>query len=153
VLNLVLSHEDVWGEWINRSTLFTSALVLGDLHAPAALPQRKAPGTYCIEGCVWAQETVWTIQRSENSWPYLVSNSDYSVLHPVASRCTYCASPVLSQHLPGVTEEMHGSVNEDSWSLGQIFEVTDFKTTNTKLRGLSLSASYTDRATTTCRRS
>jgi hypothetical protein len=37
---------------------------------------------------------VWTIWRRENSWPYRKSNSDPSVVQPVASRYTDWAIPV-----------------------------------------------------------
>jgi hypothetical protein len=36
----------------------------------------------------WSPEPVWTIWRSYNSLPYRDSNSDLSVVHPVASRYT-----------------------------------------------------------------
>jgi hypothetical protein len=41
----------------------------------------------------WAPEPVWTTGRRENSWPYRDSNSDPSVVQPVASLYTDCAIP------------------------------------------------------------
>jgi hypothetical protein len=43
----------------------------------------------------WAPEPVWTTWRRENSWHYWDSNSDPSVVQPVASRYTDWAIPVL----------------------------------------------------------
>jgi hypothetical protein len=42
---------------------------------------------------VWTSEPVWTIWRRENSWPDRDSNSDPSVVQPVASRYTDYAIP------------------------------------------------------------
>jgi hypothetical protein len=44
----------------------------------------KAPGTHWIGGG-WAPEPVRTMWRRENSWPYRDSNSDPSVVQPIAS--------------------------------------------------------------------
>jgi hypothetical protein len=41
----------------------------------------------------WVPEPVWTTWRRENSWPYQDSNSDPSVVQPVASRYTDCSIP------------------------------------------------------------
>jgi hypothetical protein len=57
--------------------------VSGQLHAPAALP----PVPIGSEAG-WAPEPVCTMWRRENSWPYQDSNSDPSVVQPVASRYT-----------------------------------------------------------------
>jgi hypothetical protein len=40
----------------------------------------------------------WTIWRRENSWPYRDSNSDPSVVQPVASRYTDYAIPAPANH-------------------------------------------------------
>jgi hypothetical protein len=58
-------------------------------------------GSGCIDSCPaalppipigqevgWVQETVWTLQKRENSWSYRDSNSDLSIVHPVASDYT-----------------------------------------------------------------
>jgi hypothetical protein len=42
----------------------------------------------------WTPEPVWTMQRSENSWPYRDSNSDPSVIQSVASCYTAYTIPV-----------------------------------------------------------
>jgi hypothetical protein len=62
-----------------------SALAGGEwqLHGPAALspvPIGKEVG--------WTPKPVWTTWRRENSGPYRDSNSDTSVVQPVASRYT-----------------------------------------------------------------
>jgi hypothetical protein len=41
----------------------------------------------------WTSEPVWAIWRGENPWPYRDSNSDPSVVQPVASRYTEYAIP------------------------------------------------------------
>jgi hypothetical protein len=45
----------------------------------------------------WNPDPVWTILRTENSWPYRDSNSDPSVVEPVASCYTDCAIPALNK--------------------------------------------------------
>jgi hypothetical protein len=57
--------------------------VSGHLHALAALPPGERIGGWEV-GCT--SEPIWTIWRRENSWPYRDSNSDLSVVQPVASR-------------------------------------------------------------------
>jgi hypothetical protein len=49
-----------------------------------ALPPEKEPPV----PIGWTSESVWTIWRRENSWPYRDSNSDSSVVQLVASRYT-----------------------------------------------------------------
>jgi hypothetical protein len=50
----------------------------------------------------WAPEPVWTTWKRENSWPYWDSDSDSSVVQPVASRYTDWAvsAPYLNSGLP-----------------------------------------------------
>jgi hypothetical protein len=43
------------------------------------------------KGAWWAPEPVWTTWGRTNSWPYQDSNSDPSVVQPVANRYTNCA--------------------------------------------------------------
>jgi hypothetical protein len=57
--------------------------VSGQLHASG----ERALDTH------WTSEPVWAIWRTENSWPYRDSNSDPSVVQPVASRYTDYAIP------------------------------------------------------------
>jgi hypothetical protein len=67
--------------------------VSGQLHVPAALLSGKHPPVpvgYEV-GCT--PELAWTTWRRENSCPYRDSNSDPSVVQPVASRYTEYAIP------------------------------------------------------------
>jgi hypothetical protein len=50
----------------------------------------------------WTTESVWTTRRSEHSRPYRDSNSDLSVVQPVASRYTDCA--ILLKYLRKILE-------------------------------------------------
>jgi hypothetical protein len=68
----------------------------GQLHAPAALPPGKEPPVPIEYEIGWTREPVWTTWRIENSWPYRDSNSEPSVVQPVASRYTDYAIPVWS---------------------------------------------------------
>jgi hypothetical protein len=67
--------------------------VSGQLHGPAALTPRKEPPVPIGKKAGWALEPVWTTWRKENSLPYRDSNSDPSVVQPVASRYTDYAIP------------------------------------------------------------
>jgi hypothetical protein len=57
--------------------------VSGQLHAPAALSAKKEAVLLVGKEAGWTPEPVWMISRSENSGPYLDSNSDLSVVQPV----------------------------------------------------------------------
>jgi hypothetical protein len=48
-------------------------------------PRARDPSTHCIGGG-WPPQPAWTTWRIENSWPYWGSNSDLSVVQPIASR-------------------------------------------------------------------
>jgi hypothetical protein len=70
-------------EWTYRSSFLISALVGGEWSAwrPGRFTSvERAPGTHWIGG-------------GENSWPCRDSNSDPSVVRPVASRYIDCAIP------------------------------------------------------------
>jgi hypothetical protein len=71
----------------------TKVEVSGQLHAPAVLPTGKEPLVPIGQEVGWTSEPVWTIWRKENSSPYWDSNSDPSVVQPVASRYTDYAIP------------------------------------------------------------
>jgi hypothetical protein len=62
--------------------------VSGQLHAPAALPPGKESPVPSGEEAGWATELVWITLRREKSGPYRDSNSDPSIIQPVASRYT-----------------------------------------------------------------
>jgi hypothetical protein len=86
----------VYGGVDVQSHIFlVSALVGGEW--PASRPSRFTPGEKppvpIAQEVVWTPEPVWTTWRTENSWPYLYSNSDPSVVQPVASRYTDYAIP------------------------------------------------------------
>jgi hypothetical protein len=63
----------------------TSALVGGEW---SALPTGKEPPVPIGQEVGWTSEPVWTTWRRENSSLYRDSNSDSSVVQPVASRYT-----------------------------------------------------------------
>jgi hypothetical protein len=65
--------------------------VSGQLHAPAALHPGKEPPVPIGQEAGWVPEPVWTTWTRENSRTYRDSNSDPSVVLPVASRYTDCA--------------------------------------------------------------
>jgi hypothetical protein len=45
---------------------------------------------------IFPSEPIWTMWRRENSWLYRDSNSDSSVVDPVASRYNDCSIPALN---------------------------------------------------------
>jgi hypothetical protein len=83
------------GEWMYRSTFSWPRHYLevsGQLHAPAALPPGKSP-RYPLDRRMGGPQSRSGRRRRENSWPYRDSNSDPSVVQPVASRHTDYATP------------------------------------------------------------
>jgi hypothetical protein len=85
-------------EWMYGSTLLTSALVEGE--RSATRPGRftfgeRAPGTHWIGGWVGLRTGLDDVEKKE-FLPLPDSNSDLSVVQPVASRYTDCAIPVPS---------------------------------------------------------
>jgi hypothetical protein len=80
---------DVW------SYIFlTSALIGGEWSA--SRPCRFTPGERAFDThWVGGRVGLWTKWRRENSWPYRDSNSDVSVVQPVASRYTDYAIPSI----------------------------------------------------------
>jgi hypothetical protein len=85
------------GELIYKSTFFlNSALVGGEWSASRPgrfTPGESAPGTHSIGG--WVNPKSRSGRCGENSWPHRDSNSDPSVVQPVANRYTDCAIPAL----------------------------------------------------------
>jgi hypothetical protein len=62
--------------------------VSGQIHAPAALPPgERTPDTHWIGGWVDPRAGLDDVKK-RNSWPYRDSNSDPSVVQPIASRYT-----------------------------------------------------------------
>jgi hypothetical protein len=70
--------------------------VSGQLYAPAASPPGEEPPVLIGQDIGWTSKLVWTTWRRENSWHYRDSNSDTSVVQPVASRYIDCAIPALT---------------------------------------------------------
>jgi hypothetical protein len=80
-IHVFLTSASFWGEWWASSTSrFT--------------PEKRAPVPIRWEaGRI--SEPVWMIWRSDNCWTHRDSNSDPSVVQPVAIRYTDCATAAL----------------------------------------------------------
>jgi hypothetical protein len=70
-----------WGVDAWSHVFLTSALegVEWSASRPGCSTQEKSPTVPIVQETVWAPVQVWTIWRSENSWPYRDSKSDTSV--------------------------------------------------------------------------
>jgi hypothetical protein len=82
------------GEWMYKSTFswlginwrWVVSFTISPLYTRGKKPIEQEVG--------WTPEPVRTTWRRENSWPYWDSNSDPSVVQPVDSSYTDCATPV-----------------------------------------------------------
>jgi hypothetical protein len=63
---------------------------------PASLPHGENPPVPIGKEAGWDPESVWPLWRTEIFLPYRDSNSDPSIVQPVASRYTDCAISALS---------------------------------------------------------
>jgi hypothetical protein len=66
-------------------------------NAPAALLSGKVPPVHIWYEAGWDPGQVWTTWRTENSRPHQDSNSNFSVVQPVASHYTDYTIPDPSQ--------------------------------------------------------
>jgi hypothetical protein len=57
----------------------------GQLQVPVAVPPEKEPRLPIGQEAAWASEPAWKTWKREKSRPYQDSNSDISVVLPVAS--------------------------------------------------------------------
>jgi hypothetical protein len=83
------------GEWIYRFTFAWPR------HQSASRPGRFTVRENQISTrheAGWAPEPVWTTWISGNSWPYRESNSDPSVIRPLASHYTDCVTAALARY-------------------------------------------------------
>jgi hypothetical protein len=85
--------------------------VSSQLHAPAALPTGTVPPVPIRQDAGWAPRQVCNTRRRENNWPSRDSNSDPSVVQPVASRYTDYTIPVLD--MEGSCEYIEEEEGED----------------------------------------
>jgi hypothetical protein len=87
------------GEWMYGSTFSWPRHYLqvsGQLHGPAVLPPRKdPPPQYPSDRLGGHQSPSGRQWRRENSWSYQNSNSDPSVVLPIACRYTDYAIPAI----------------------------------------------------------
>jgi hypothetical protein len=71
--------------------------VSGQLHAPAALPSGRAPGTHWIGGWVGSRDILDAVVKRKIPSPCQESNPRISIVHPVAQRYTDWA--ITAPHL------------------------------------------------------
>jgi hypothetical protein len=98
--NYALRQEDVWGSGCINPHLLdlgTSWRWVVSFTPRPLYPREKAPVPIGWEAA-WAPKQVWKTWRRENSWHYRDSNSDLSVVQPVASRYTHYAIMVAPEN-------------------------------------------------------
>jgi hypothetical protein len=126
------------GEWMYRSTCSWprhQLEVSGQLHTPASLPPVPIG-----EEVGWTPEPVWTTWKREDSWPYLDSNSDPSVVQSVASRYTttlsrlpmtmYTKSNIFCDVMPSSLVEIYQRFFRDEKILG-VFKLRAVRSSET----------------------
>jgi hypothetical protein len=94
-LSRCLTNEGVWGSvciYQHYLDLWNSWMWVVSFTSRPLYPRERASGTHCIGRWVDPRAGLDDME-SENSWPYRDSNPDLSVVQPVASRYTDCASP------------------------------------------------------------
>jgi hypothetical protein len=69
--------------------------VSGQLHAPASLPQERAPGTHWIGGWVDPRAVLDAVVKSKIPSPHRESNPRTPIVQPVAQRYTDWATMAL----------------------------------------------------------
>jgi hypothetical protein len=87
----------LWGSGCLEPYFMTSAVVGGEWSA--SRPPGKEPPVLIGYEIVWTPKPVWTTWRRENSWHYQDSNSDPSVVQPVAQSLYAWAIPDLGSML------------------------------------------------------
>jgi hypothetical protein len=98
--NQALRHEGVCGNgcidprFLDLGTSWRSVV---SFTLQPFYPRGKSTLAPILKETGWAPEPVWTTWRRENSWPHRDSNSDPSVVRPVASRCALPA-PILETY-------------------------------------------------------
>jgi hypothetical protein len=72
--------------------------VSGQFHAPAAFtPRERVPGTQLDRSLGGSRAGLDMVSKWKITKPHLESNSDYPIVHPVASRYTDWAIPGFAQ--------------------------------------------------------
>jgi hypothetical protein len=107
---------NTYGEVDVQTQIFlTSALVGGEwlaLRPGLFTPEESAPGNHSIE-CWVAPGTVWTTLRRENSWPYWDSNSETSIVQPVAI-LMFSGPPYITGFIFSQTDGLNNKVVADA---------------------------------------
>jgi hypothetical protein len=93
LINQAICHEGVWGSACIGPRFLISVLVGSEWSA--SRPRQLYPPVPIGYEDGWALQPVWTICKSQHAWPYRDSNSDPTVVQPVASHFTDCTTAAL----------------------------------------------------------